>query len=68
MNFRDYRTFPASLKQGSAIDSCLIFKCFLNAGFVGKVKGRSHIHGFSSGGVIMDNVRVSQLPIALELR
>ena len=53
---------------GSTIDSCLIFKCFLNDGFVGKVEGRSHIHGSSSGGVIMDNVYVPQLPIALELR
>lgn len=64
----DYRTVPASVKQGSTIDYCLIFKSFLRAGFVGKVKGKSHIHGFSSGGVFMDNVCVSQLPIALELK
>jgi hypothetical protein len=60
-------TVPMLLCQGSAIDSCFILKCFLNASILGKVKGRSHINGFLMEG-LLGTVYMYMLPIPLELR
>jgi hypothetical protein len=68
INFCDYRHSSGVSLSGIYRQFFFNFQVFSGRWFCRKSQGRSHIHEFSSGGVIRDNVYIPQLPIVLELR